>query len=288
VETRRRLRAQWVAKREAERERKNQRLKDDPKTSSYSDSSLPSGSVLGPGELRFKGHRLCPKCLEGGHLLRNCQNPPRAKLFTCCAFWGQHRQSCHARHCYIPESPVPPPSAKQPQPQPQTTEPQSTVTEVPFPPHLPPLKIPTRMPPKLVAQSGQTLAVLRVENPEKLTEEFIKGMDPLLLKPEDFMRRWAEFFWELPIEGEVYEKAVRKKMRELKGCVVPQLLSSWLFALGHTCKLMRRKQGHRWQDVVRHYHGLIARSSCQSVLHLYNAQHGGPLLPGGVSAVGRS
>jgi hypothetical protein len=115
------------------------------------------------------------------------------------------------------------------------------------------------MPPKLVAQTGQTLTVLRVENPEKLTEEFIKGMDPLLLKPEDFMQRWAEFFQELPIEGEVYEKAVRKKMRELKGCVVPQLLSSWLFALGHTCKLMRRKLGHRWQDVVRHYHGLIAR-----------------------------
>jgi hypothetical protein len=86
------------------------------------------------------------------------------------------------------------------------------------------------MPPKLVAQSEQTLAVLRVENPEKLTEEFLKEMDPLLLKPEDFMQKWAEFFRELSIEGEVYEEAVRKKMRELKDCVVPQLLSAWLFA----------------------------------------------------------
>jgi hypothetical protein len=40
---------------------------------------------------------------------------------------------------------------------------------------------------------------------------------------------------------------------------VPQLLNAWLFALGHTCKLMRRKQVHNWQIVVKHYHGLIAR-----------------------------
>jgi hypothetical protein len=99
---------------------------------------------------------------------------------------------------------------------------------------------------------------LKVENPETLTEEFLKDMDPLLLKPEDFMQKWAEFFREIPIEGEIYEKTVRRKMKELKDYVVPQLLSAWLFALGNTCKLMRRRQGYRWQTVVKHYHGLIA------------------------------
>jgi hypothetical protein len=84
-------------------------------------------------------------------------------------------------------------------------------------------------------------------------------MDPLLLKPEDFMQKWAEFFWKIPIEGEIYEKGVRKKMKELKDYVVPQLLSAWLFTLGNTCKLMRQRQGYRWQIVVKHYHGLIAR-----------------------------
>jgi hypothetical protein len=116
------------------------------------------------------------------------------------------------------------------------------------------------MPPKLDAQLEQSLAALKMENPEELTGEFLKDMDgPLLLKPEDFMQRWAEFFWEIPIEGEIYKKTVRKKMKELKDYVVPQLLSAWLFALGHTCKLMRRRQGYRWQTVVKHYHGLIAR-----------------------------
>jgi hypothetical protein len=262
------LRAQWLAKREAARERKRQNLEGDPILSSYSNSPPASGSGQGLGELRFRGHRPCPKCLEGGHLLRNCPNPPPVHLFTCCAYWGQHRLNCHARHCYVPESQNPLPLAEQskpqtsyqqPKPQPQTTEPQSTVTETPFPPNLPPLRVPARMPPKLGAQPGQTLAALKVENPKELTEEFLKDMDPLLLKPEDFMQKWAEFFRELPVEGGTYEKMVKSKMQELKDCVVPQLLSAWLFALGHTCKLMRRKQGHNWQTVVKHYHGLIAR-----------------------------
>jgi hypothetical protein len=95
------------------------------------------------------------------------------------------------------------------------------------------------MPPKLDAQPEQTLAALKVENPEALTEEFLKDMDPLLLKPEDFMQKWADYFQKIPMEGEIYEKTVRRKMKELKNYVVPQLLSAWLFALGNTCKLMR-------------------------------------------------
>jgi hypothetical protein len=58
-----------------------------------------------------------------------------------------------------------------------------------------------------------------VENPEELMEEFLKDMDPLLLKPEDFMQKWANFFWELLVEGATYEKMVKRKMRELKDCV---------------------------------------------------------------------
>jgi hypothetical protein len=81
---------------------------------------------------------------------------------------------------------------QQPESQTQTTEPQSIVTETPFPPNLPPLQIPARMPSKLDAQAEQTLAALKVENLEALTEEFLKDMDPLLLKPEDFMQKWAE------------------------------------------------------------------------------------------------
>jgi hypothetical protein len=115
------------------------------------------------------------------------------------------------------------------------------------------------MAPKPAEKSEQRLASLKVEKPEQLSSDFIKEMDPLLLKPEDFLQRWAEIFRELPPSGEVYERLVRQKMPELKDYVVPQLLGSWLFALGHTCKLMRKKEAHRWQDVVGHYHALIAR-----------------------------
>jgi hypothetical protein len=111
---------------------------------------------------------------------------------------------------------------------------------------------------KLDAQPEQTLAALKVKNPEALTEDFLKDMDPLLLKPENFMQKWAEYFWKIPMEGDIYEKTVRRKMKELKDYAVPQLLSAWLFALGNTCKLMRQRQGYR-QTVVKHYHGLIAR-----------------------------
>jgi hypothetical protein len=150
------------------------------------------------------------------------------------------------------EQPKPQTPLRQPESQPQTTKPQSTVTETPFPPNLPP--------PKLDAQPEQTLAALKVENPKELTEEFLKDMDPKVLKPEDFMQKWAEFFPRNSNRGGIYEKMVRKKMKELKDYVVPQLFSAWLFALGHTCKLMRRRQGYRWQTVVKHYHGLIARN----------------------------
>jgi hypothetical protein len=61
------------------------------------------------------------------------------------------------------------------------------------------------------------------------------------------------------MERDIFGKTVRRKMKELKDYVVPQLLSAWLFALGNTCKLMGRRQGYRWQTVVKHYHGLIAR-----------------------------
>jgi hypothetical protein len=116
------------------------------------------------------------------------------------------------------------------------------------------------MPPKLDAQPEQTLAALKVENPEALTEEFLRDMDPLFLKPEKFMQKWAEYFREIPMEGDIYKKTVKRKMKELKDYyVVPQLLSAWIFALGNMCKLMRRRQGYRWQTVVKHYHGLIAR-----------------------------
>jgi hypothetical protein len=130
-----------MAKQEAAREKKKQNAEDNPTSLSHSISSPASGSAQGLGELRFRGHRPCPKCLEGGHLLRNCPNPPRVHLFTCCAYWGQHRLSCHARHCYVPESQNPLPPVEQPKPQTpvqqpesqtQTTEPQSTVTETPF------------------------------------------------------------------------------------------------------------------------------------------------------------
>jgi hypothetical protein len=42
-------------------------------------------------------------------------------------------------------------------------------------------------------------------------------MDPLLLKPEDFMHKWAELFGELLMEGELYEKAVGKKNEGAEG-----------------------------------------------------------------------
>jgi hypothetical protein len=38
------------------------------------------------------------------------------------------------------------------------------------------------MPPKLDAQPEQTLAALKVEKPEALTEEFLKDMDPFFAK----------------------------------------------------------------------------------------------------------
>jgi hypothetical protein len=218
VETRTRLRVQWMAKQEDAREKKRQNEQDNSISLSHSNSSPASGSAQGLGKLRFRGHRPCPKCLEGGHLLRNCPNPPRLHLFTCCAYWGQHRLSCYARHCYVPESQNPLPLAEQPKPQTpdqqpesqnQTTEPQSIVTETPFPPNLPPLQIPARMPPKLDAQPEQTLAALKVENPEALTEKLLRDMDPLLLTPEDFMQKWAEYFWGIPMEGDIYEKTVK-------------------------------------------------------------------------------
>jgi hypothetical protein len=77
------------------------------------------------------------------------------------------------------------------------------------------------MPPKPAEKSEQLLASLKVEKPEKLSPEFIKEMDPLLLKPEDFLQRWAEIFKKLPPSGEVYERLARQKMRELKDYVVP-------------------------------------------------------------------
>jgi hypothetical protein len=116
VETRKQLRAQWVAKREAARKEKLQKKQDESKISSHSDSPLISGLAPVQGGLRFKGHRRrCQRCLEEGHWPKECRNPPRAKFFSCCGFWGQHRINCHARHCYIPESPVPPRSSSQPQ-----------------------------------------------------------------------------------------------------------------------------------------------------------------------------
>jgi hypothetical protein len=84
-------------------------------------------------------------------------------------------------------------------------------------------------------------------------------MEPLVLRPEDFAQKWAEIFEDVPMTGEVWEQTVRTKMRELKDCLVPQLLGTWLYVLGHTCKLIQQKQGYRWRDVVQHYHSLIAR-----------------------------
>jgi hypothetical protein len=75
VEARKRLRAQWLAKRKAAREKKRKSLEDNPIILSHSTSPPASGSVQGLGELRFRGHRPCPKCLESGHLLRNCPKP---------------------------------------------------------------------------------------------------------------------------------------------------------------------------------------------------------------------
>jgi hypothetical protein len=86
VEAWTRLRAQWMAKQEAAREKKKQNEQDNPISVSHLTSSPASGSAQGLGEFRFRGHRHCPKCLEGGHLLRNCPNLPRVHLFTCCAY----------------------------------------------------------------------------------------------------------------------------------------------------------------------------------------------------------
>jgi hypothetical protein len=39
----------------------------------------------------------CPKCLEYGHMLRECNNPPKATRLDCCRRWGTHRFDCPER-----------------------------------------------------------------------------------------------------------------------------------------------------------------------------------------------
>jgi hypothetical protein len=174
-----------------------------------------------------------------------------AKYFLCCGNRGRHHPYCHARHC----SPLPEP----PNPS-QTTEPQSAIIEEPpFPSKLYRLKIPPRILTKPVAQSSKTPAILQITNPERLSLTSLADMEPLVLRPEDFAQKWAEIFEDVPMTGEVWEQAVQNKIKELQNCLVPQLLRIWLYVLGHTCKLMRQKQGYRWRDVVQHYHSLIAR-----------------------------
>jgi hypothetical protein len=245
-------RAEWLTKREAARRRSAQNSEGKQESLSHSSSFLTSGSrIEHQGVLTSRQPRRCERGLGSGHPIKECRNQPRAKYFSCCGYWGRHHPYCHARHC----SPLPEPSNPS-----QLTKPQSAITEdPPFPPKLPRLRIPPRMPPKPVVQSSKTPATLRLTNSEHFSPTFLAGMEPLMLRPEDFAQKWAEIFEDVPMTGEVLEQTVRTKMRELKDCLFPQLLGTWLYVLGHTCKLMRQKQGYRWKDVVQHYHSLIAR-----------------------------
>jgi hypothetical protein len=85
-----------------------------------------------------------------------------------------------------------------------------------------------------------------------------RWISDILIQPE-WSNAWEGYFKEELPGGEEYERLVQRTMAELKDRVVPQLISQWLFVLGHACKQARLKHMKDWPEFVRAYHALIAK-----------------------------